>query len=145
MANKKMTQLRALEIAADLISMEVDRMDEEVDDEVVEAGEIIAGMIALKKQPKNRPVDPLTANFRDFLIKILQTAEGPLTNKQLQEQMQKYVDDGELALPDDKNGNAVTAVSPQKVANNLRVFEKSGQVLRIRAEKASDKDTFVIA
>ena len=40
---------------------------------------------------------------------------------------------------------AVMEVKPQKIANNIRVLEKAEKVVRIRGEKASDKDTFVLA
>ena len=45
--------------------------------------------------------------------------------------------------------NAVLAaemgVKPQKIANNIRILEKNGVIIRHRGEKASDKDTFALA
>ena len=138
MADKKMTQVKALEIAAQMLRVH-GLAPEEIDAKIV-----LEEMIEKRKQPKPRKTDKLTEKFRAALLDTLKNAEAPMTNKDLQEALQTLVDAGELILPE-KDGEPVTKVSPQKVANNLRVFEKDGSVIRTRGEKASDKDTFSVA
>ena len=55
------------------------------------------------------------------------------------------VDAGELVLAPAADGSETKKVSPQRVANNIKVLEKVGIITRIRGEKASDKDSFTIA
>ena len=144
MADKKMTQKRALEIAADLISLEIERM-EDTDPEMEEAQKVIAQMLAKRNETKPRKIDEQTLAFRAALTQILEDADGPLTNKELQEELQAMVDAGELELAPAADGSETKKVSPQRVANNMKVLEKTGTVTRIRGEKASDKDSFTIA
>lgn len=113
MAEKTMTQVEALEIAA--VAMEgID----------VEVADILFDMAEKRRAPRKPRVNEETVAFRAELVKVLAGAEGPMTN-------------AELA--------AAMAVKPQKIANNIRILEKAGEVIRIRGEKASDKDTFVVA
>ena len=110
MAEKKMTQVQALEIAL-----------EKVDGE---AAEVIANMIEKRKAPRKPRVNKEAEAFRAELVAVLDGADGPMTNAELAAEM---------------------AVKPQKIANNIRVLEKAGTVIRHRGEKASDKDTFTLA
>lgn len=119
MAEKKMTQVQALEIAVEVMR-EFAALDEQV-----EAREIIEGMIEKRKNVSRKPrVNKEAEAFRAELMEFLGAAEGPVTN-------------AEMA--------AHFKVKPQKVANNIRVLEQAGAVTRIRGEKASDKDTFILA
>ena len=118
MAEKKMTQVQALEIAVGALEgmpLEEDAM----------AREIILGMIEKRKNVTRKPrVNKEAEAFRAELVSFLETAEGPLTNAEMAGHF---------------------GVKPQKVANNIRPLEKAGIVRRIRGEKASDKDTFMVA
>ena len=112
MAEKKMTQVKALEIAVAEMAND-------------EAREILAGMIEKRKNVKRKPrINKEAEAFRAELLGFLETAEGPVTNKVLAEAFD---------------------VKPQKVSNNIAVLEKAGAVKRIRSEKPSGKDTFVLA
>jgi len=113
MAEKNMTQVEALEIAA--VAME--NIDAEVAD-------ILMDMAEKRRAPRAPRVNKEAEAFREELIAVLEKAEGPMTNAELAETF---------------------GVKPQKVANNIRVLEKAEKVIRIRGEKASDKDTFVLA
>ena len=140
MADKKMTQKRALEIAIAFLDIE-----DADNTEVAEAIEILEGMLEKKSVSRPRKVDEHTAVFRSKIVEILEGAEKPLTNKQIQEKLQEMVDAGDLTLAPDKEGNPVTKVSPQRVANNIKVFERNGIIVRKVGEKPSDKDSFVLA
>lgn len=123
MAEKKMTQMQALETIVEVLSTEIAANG--YDGDVVEAVEIVKGMVEKRKNVTRKPrVNKEAEAFREKLLEILEKAEGPMTN-------------AELA--------AFLEVKPQKVANNIHVLEKADKVIRIRGEKASDKDTFVIA
>jgi len=112
MAEKKMTQVQALEIAVAEMAND-------------EAREVIAGMIEKRKSVSRKPrVNKEAEAFRARLVEFIGAAEAPLTN-------------AEIA--------AHFKVKPQKVSNNIAVLEKAGAVKRIRAEKPSGKDTFVLA
>ena len=113
MAEKKMTQVEALEIAA--VAMQ------EIDAEVAD---ILMDMADKRRAPRKPRVNKEAEAFRERLVEVLAGAEEPVTN-------------AELA--------AILEVKPQKVANNMRVLEKEGRAVRIRGEKASDKDTFALA
>ena len=89
-----------------------------------EARGILEGMIAKRKAPRKPRVNKEAEAFRAELVAVLDNAEGPMTNAELAAEME---------------------VKPQKIANNIRVLEKAGVVLRHRGEKASDKDTFTLA
>ena len=111
MAEKKMTQVQALEIA--IAEMAND-----------EAREILAGMVEKRKNTVRKPrVNKEAEAFRAELVEFLAGCDAPVTNGEMAEHF---------------------AVKPQKVANNIRVLENGGIVERIRGEKASDKDTFVL-
>ena len=111
--NKNMTQVEALEIAAAAM--------ENID---VEVADILFDMAEKRRAPRKPRVNAEAEAFRAELVKVMEDAEGPMTN-------------AELA--------AALEVKPQKVANNMRVLEKAGVAIRIRGEKASDKDTFALA
>jgi len=112
MAEKKMTQVQALEIAVAEMAND-------------EAREIIAGMIEKRKNVSRKPrVNKEAEAFRAELVEVLRGAEDAMTNAELAATME---------------------VKPQKIANNIRVLEKAGVVERIRGEKPSDKDRFVLA
>ncbi len=118
MAEKKMTQVKALEIAVDLMEG-FNALDEQV-----EAREILRGMLEKRNAPRKPRVNKEAEAFREELVEVLRGAGKPMTNAEL---------------------TAELAVKPQKVANNIRVLEKAGVVVRNRGEKASDKDTFELA
>ena len=112
MAEKKMTQVQALEIAVEAL-------------EEGEARDILAGMIEKRKNVTRKPrINKEAEAFRAGLVEFLGAADAPLTNKELADHF---------------------GVKPQKVANNIRIMEKAGTVVRIRGEKASDKDRFAAA
>lgn len=110
MAEKKMTQVEALEIALTLVDGE--------------AYDVIANMIEKRKAPRKPRVNKEAEAFRAALATFLEECDGPVTNAEIAAHFE---------------------VKPQKVANNIRVMENAGIVTRIRGEKASDKDTFVLA
>ena len=118
MAEKKMTQVQALEIAVGALEgmpLEEDAM----------AREIILGMIEKRKNVTRKPrVNKEAEAFRAELVTALDAADGPMTNAELAEAF---------------------GVKPQKVANNIRILEKNGTVVRFRGEKPSDKDRFAVA
>lgn len=89
-----------------------------------EARGILEGMIAKRKAPRKPRVNKEAEAFRAELVEVMKGFEEPVTNATLAAEM---------------------AVKPQKIANNIRVLEKAGIVLRHRGEKASDKDTFTLA
>lgn len=112
MAEKKMTQVQALEIAVAEMAND-------------EAREIIAGMIEKRKNVSRKPrINKEAEAFRAELVKVIGAADHAVTNKELAEHF---------------------GVKPQKVSNNIAVLEKAGTVKRIRSEKPSGKDTFVLA
>ena len=112
MAENKMTQVQALEIAA--VAME------DID---VEVADILMDMAEKRRERKPRS-NPEAEALREELVNCMLAQDGPVTN-------------AELA--------SIMGVKPQKVANNIRVLEKAGRVIRVRGEKPSDKDTFVLA
>ena len=113
MAEKNMTQVEALEIAAAAM--------EDID---VEVADILFDMAEKRRAPRKPRTNPEAEAFRAKLVEVMRDAEGPMTNAELATALE---------------------VKPQKVANNMRVLEKEGKVVRIRGEKASDKDTFTLA
>lgn len=90
----------------------------------VEVADILFDMAEKRRAPRKPRVNPEAEAFRGKLLGVLEQAEGPMTNAEI---------------------TAILEVKPQKVANNMRVLEKTGEVIRIRGEKASDKDTFALA
>ena len=88
-----------------------------------EARGILEGMIEKRKAPRKPRVNKEAEAFRAALVTFMSEADGPLTNAEIAAHFE---------------------VKPQKVANNIRVLENGGIVERIRGEKASDKDTFVL-
>ena len=88
-----------------------------------EARGILEGMIEKRKAPRKPRINKEAEEFRAALVTFLSEADGPLTNAEIAAHFE---------------------VKPQKVANNIRVLENKGVVERIRGEKASDKDTFVL-
>ena len=111
MAEKNMTQVKALEIAVAEMAND-------------EARAILEGMIAKRKAPRKPRVNKEAEAFRAELVEVMAKFDEPVTNATLAAEMN---------------------VKPQKIANNIRVLEKAGTVLRHRGEKASDKDTFTLA
>lgn len=111
MAEKNMTQVQALEIAA--VAME--NIDAEVAD-------ILMDMAEKRRERKPRS-NPEAEAFREEIVKCMMEQDGPVTNAEL---------------------TNIMGVKPQKVANNIRVLEKEGRVIRVRGEKPSDKDTFIL-
>ena len=94
---------------------------QEIDAEVAD---ILMDMAEKRRAPRKPRTNPEAEAFREKLVNCLMAQEGPVTNAELTQ---------------------ILGVKPQKVANNIRVLEKAGRVVRIRGEKASDKDTFALA
>ena len=117
MAEKKMTQVEALEIAA--VAME------NID---VEVAAILEDMAEKRRAPRKPRVNTEAEAFRAELVEVLADAEGPMTNAEL------------ATVLAEKLGREIKS---QKVANNIRVLGDA--VVRIRGEKASDKDRFALA
>lgn len=110
MAEKKMTQVEALEIAVAAVDGE--------------AREVLAHMIETKRKPRAKRENKEAAAFRETILAAMAGLEGPHKA-------------GEIA--------AEMGVSPQKVANNLRVLVEAGKVEKIEGEKAKDAATYVLA
>ena len=89
-----------------------------------EAKAILEGMIEKRKAPRKPRVNKEAEAFRAELVEVMKGFEEPVTNAVLAAEM---------------------GVKPQKIANNIRILEKNGVIIRHRGEKASDKDTFALA
>lgn len=89
-----------------------------------EVAAILEDMAEKKRAPRKPRVNPEAEAFRAKLMEALQNADAPMTNAEL---------------------TALFGEKPQKIANNIRVLEKNGAVVRIRADKPSGKDTFKVA
>lgn len=126
MADKKMTQVEALQNAIDVL--EGDGFEE-----MVETVEVLRHMVEVRKNRSNKPrkVDPAKVEFRQYIVGVLADAEAPMTNAEITATVTASGVYGE--------------VKPQKIANNIRVLENEGVVVRHRGEKASIKDTFSLA
>jgi len=124
MAEKKMTQVQALEIAVEVLK-EFGALDEHV-----EAREILEGMVEKRKAPRKPRTNKDAEAFRAKLVEVMREMDGPATNAELTAKMAEVLG---------------AEIKPQKVANNIRVLEKNGAVVRIRGEKPSDKDSFAVA
>ena len=116
MAEKKMTQVQALEIAIAEIENE-------------EARGILAGMLEKKRAPRKPRVNKAAIEFA-----FMEGFENPLTNAEIAAGLSNGAEKGEEGY-----------VSFQKVAAAIRRLEGEGRVERIKGEKAKDKDTFVLA
>jgi len=128
MAEKKMTQVEALEIAAGALEgMELA--------EDVEAREVILGMIETRRKANaNRKprVNKAALEFAETVYGVL--GEEPKTN-------------GEIAaiLSDGAEKGEDGYVSFQKVAAAIRKLKAADRVVEIAGEKAKDKKTYVRA
>ena len=122
MADKvKMTQVEALEMAIEVLD------DPTGFEEMRDVVEVLKHMVEKRKaaNTNRKPrVNKEAVAFRERIVEVLANAEAPMTNAELAGALE---------------------VKPQKIANNVRILEKDGVVLRIRGEKASDKDTFTLA
>ena len=122
---KQMTQVAALETAIEVLK------EFGVTDEHMDAITVIQHILDKRRAPRSRKPKAETVAFREELIAVLSEAEEPITNAELTAAMRERLDDPE--------------VKPQKIANNIRVLEKDGMVVRHRSEKPSGKDTFSLA
>ena len=145
MTDKKMTQKAALEYVVNILADSIANEEPELTGTMQEVHDVLKAMLEKKSETKPRKIDEQTLAFRAALTEILKDSEGPLTNKELQEELQAMVDAGGLVLAPAADGSETKKVSPQRVANNIKVLEKVGIITRIRGEKASDKDSFTIA
>ena len=137
---QKMTQMDALKTLVASVNGLEDRTEAEV-----QAIDIVSKMIETRENRKRAPQkNPAAEAFRAVLVNVLSGAE-PMTNAEITAAIQELKDSGEDIDLGTKDGAVITKVSPQKVANNIRVLEKDGVVVRVRGEKASDKDTFALA
>ena len=119
MADKKMTQVEALEVAVELME-EFAALDEQV-----EAREVLRHMIEKRKNVTRKPrVNADAVKTRDDIVKVLGAAEHPMTN-------------AEIA--------AALEVNSQRVSNNIRILVEDGVVIRTEGEKKSDKAVFSLA
>lgn len=121
MAEKKMTQVEALEIAAAAL-------------EDGEAKDILAGMIAKRKAPRKPRENKEAIAFAETVAEFLGNAEGPVTNADISAALSNGAQKGEEGY-----------VSFQKVGAALKRLVADGRVTRIEGEKAKDKATFVLA
>ena len=121
MAEKKMTQVQALEIAIAEIENE-------------EARGILAGMLEKKRAPRKPRVNKAAIEFAEKVAAFMEGFENPLTNAEIAAGLSNGAEKGEDGY-----------VSFQKVAAAIRRLEGEGRVERIKGEKAKDKDTFILA
>jgi hypothetical protein len=126
MAEKKMTQVKALEIAAEFMA--------DAGDEYAEVVEVIEGMVAKRRAPRKPRENKAAIAFAEEVYKFLAGAEGELTNGEIAAGMSN-------GAAKDEEGD----VSFQKVAAAIRRLEAEDRVVRIKGEKAKDKDTFMVA
>ena len=122
---KQMTQVAALETALEVLK-EFGATDEHMD-----AIAVIEHILEKRRAPRSRKPKAETVAFREELVAVLNEMEEPVTNADLTAAMRERLGDETL--------------KPQKIANNIRVLEKDGTVIRHRSEKPSGKDTFSLA
>ena len=122
---KQMTQVAALETALEVLK-EFGATDEHMD-----AIAVIQHILDKRRAPRSRKPKAETVAFREELVAALNEMEEPVTNAELTTAMRERLGDETL--------------KPQKIANNIRVLEKDGTVIRHRSEKPSGKDTFSLA
>lgn len=121
MADKKMTQVQALEAAIEVLD------DPTGFEEMVDVVAVLKHMVEKRKAEKDnrKPrVNKEAVAFRENIVEVLKEAENPMTNAELAEHF---------------------GVNPQRISNNIHVLEDAGIVKRIRGEKSKDKDTFTLA
>ena len=121
MAEKKMTQVEALEIA-------VAGMPEG------EAKDVLTGMIEKRRAPRKPRVNQAAIDFAETVAAYLEGLDTPVTNAEIAAGLSEGAEKGEDGY-----------VSFQKVAAAIRRLEGEGRVTRIKGEKAKDKDTFTVA
>lgn len=121
MAEKKMTQVEALEIA-------VAGMPDG------EAKDVLTGMIEKRRAPRKPRVNKAAVEFAETVAAYLEGMDAPLTNAEIA-----------AGLSDGAEKGAEGYVSFQKVAAAIRRLEGEGRITRIKGEKAKDKDTFEVA
>lgn len=128
MAEKTMTQVKALEFA-------VDRMREIEGDwaELDEAIAVIEGMVAKRKAPRKPRVNKEAIAFAERVWECLNGAEeqAALTNGEVAAALSNGAEKGEEGY-----------VSFQKVAAAMRRLKEEGRVEEIPGEKAKDKKTY---
>ena len=120
MAEKKMTQVQALEIAIAEMANE-------------EAREVLEGMVEKRKAPRKPRVNKAALEFAEYVYTCLDEAEGALTNGEIAAVLSNGAQKGEEGY-----------VSFQKVAAAIRRLEGDGRIVRIKGEKAKDKDRFEV-
>lgn len=111
---EKMTQKQALAIAIEALE----------GTEHTEAVEVLTKMLEQKSKPRQHKVKPEVEMFREAVLAMLQSATGPMTNKEVAEAME---------------------VSSQKASAALRFLVKEELVIRTEGEKKSEPTTFVAA
>ena len=121
MAEKKMTQVQALEIAVAEIGND-------------EAREILAGMLEKKRAPRKPRVNKAAIEFAERVAEFLAGADEPMTNGEIATNLSNGAEKGEEGY-----------VSFQKVAAAIRRLEDEGRVVRHPGEKAKDKAKFSVA
>lgn len=122
---KQMTQVAALETALEVLK-EFGATDEHMD-----AIAVIQHILDKRRAPRSRKPKAETVAFREELVATLNEMDELVTNAELTAAMRERLGDETL--------------KPQKIANNIRVLEKDGTVIRHRSEKPSGKDTFSLA
>ena len=123
MAEKKITQVEALEIAA----VEMEKVDAEI-------AAILMDMVEKRRAPRKPRENKAAIEFAETVYNCLDGAEAPLTNGEIAAVLGNGAQKGEDGY-----------VSFQKVAAAIRRLEGENRVTRIKGEKAKDKDMFEVA
>ena len=118
MAEKKMTQVEALEVAIKLME-KFAALDEQV-----EACEVLRHMVEKRKAPRKPRTNADAIKFREDIVRVLGEHDGPMTNAEIAEALE---------------------VNSQKVSNNIRFLVEDQVVVRTEGEKKSDKAVFSLA
>lgn len=101
------------------------------DPEVVEMCEKEIARLSKPRKPRENKA---AIAFAESVAEFMGAAEGPMTNGEIAAGLSNGAEKGEEGY-----------VSFQKVAAAIRRLEGEGRVIRIKGEKAKDKDTFALA
>ena len=146
---KQMTQVAALETAVEALK-EFGTTDKHRD-----AAAVIEHILEKRRAPRSRKPKAETVAFREELIsRVLHHHEAELPTRPPVVPFPLHFQHS--AAPSFQSAETVQTAAmrerlgdetlkPQKIANNIRVLEKDGTVVRHRSEKPSGKDTFSLA
>ena len=127
MAEKKMTQVQALEIAVAEVANE-------------EAREVLKSMVEKRKAPRKPRVNKAAIEFAETVFNCLDGAEGPITNGEIAAALNAAAG---LELGEDGT-KPEGWVSIQKVAAAIRRLKSENRVEEFPGEKAKDKKTYAV-